>query len=105
MWQSPKTNIVTQALTRWIFLPGSLDARQNAKTQKHHCPHYDPMCGHVHEIRSVNQSTDYDSETTGVQSKGHGVSSLSGTATEMTIRGEEMHSPCERSGPSQTQSG
>src|ERR1035441_4510224 len=58
-------------LFRGVFLTRRLYPRQDPDPQKHDRAHSNPMCGHMDQVSSINQSAKHDCESNGVESERH----------------------------------
>jgi hypothetical protein len=73
---SIEIQILTIPLFRRIFLARCLYPGQNPNAQEYNRSHDNPVRGHVHQVRAVNQSADHDYEADRVESERHGISSF-----------------------------
>jgi hypothetical protein len=61
-------------LFRRISLTGSFYSRQNSNSQEYDRAHDNPMRGHVHQVRAIDQSDEHDREPNRVKAERHGIS-------------------------------
>jgi len=62
---------VTKPSFRRIFLTRRLYPRQNSSAEQHDRAHDNPVRGHMHQVRTVDQSNDHDCEPYRVQAERH----------------------------------
>ncbi len=67
--------MLTIASSHMIFLTRHLYTSQNPDSQKYDRTRHDPVCGHVQQVRGINQADDDDRESTRVKTEGHRISS------------------------------
>src|SRR6266496_3734680 len=61
------------ALLRGVLLTGCLRARQNPEPNHYDGAHHNPVCGHVKQVRPINQASDHDRESNRVKSERHSI--------------------------------
>jgi len=64
---------LTEPSFRRIFLTRRLHARQNPNAQEYDHTYDNPVRGHMHQARGVNEAADQDCEAKRVKSERHGI--------------------------------